>query len=843
MTDSPQIVRPRILTTDRRKAMALGVAGLAATTLPQVAAARAEEATAPASASPRRTWLLDRGWRFHMGHAADMTKDFDWGINQRTYAKPGLVTSPAAVADFDESAWSHVSVPHDWAVALPFAPPAAPAPEDKADAVAAHGFKAIGRAFPENSVGWYRLRLPVGGGDKGRAIWLEFDGVFRACKVFVNGFEAGGSESGYAPFKVDIADFLDYEGGPNQLALRVDASLGEGWFYEGAGIYRNVHLVSADAAHVPQWGTCVRSEIDAAGARVSLATTLANHSEGALAVTLRQSVRDDAGREVARAADRQVELAPLGRTETAQDTHIAAPQLWSPASPVLYTLITEVLRDGAVVDRTETPFGIRTVTFDAVKGFTINGQNVKLMGVCNHQDHAGVGTAIPDALHAWRVDRSIEMGVNSWRSAHNPAAQALLDICDRKGMMMIAETRLNTTNPEAMDELERMILSSRNHPSVILWSVGNEEGHQGSERGRRISAELVARCKALDPTRLTTQAMDTGWDGGAAEAVDVVGFNYRTDKIPAWHQRHPNKPVIGTETGSTVSTRGAYENDAARHIVKAYDTEHPWWASTAEEWWTIVANAPYIAGGFIWTGFDYRGEPTPYPAFPSVASYFGAMDSCGFAKDNYYYYRAWWRPDQPLVHLLPHWNWAGREGQPIPVWAHGNCEEIELLLNGKSLGRKAMPRNGHLEWQVPYAPGKLEARGYNGGRLAAQDTRVTAGAPAKLRVTADRKRYSAAIADAAMLRVEVLDKAGNLVPTADSALNFTVSGPGKIIGLGNGNPTSTEPDKGAARKAFNGLAQAIVQGTGQSSGAGGAVRVTVSGAGLASAAVDLSFYS
>ncbi|WP_454798112.1 beta-galactosidase GalA [Novosphingobium lindaniclasticum] len=825
------------ISTDRRTAMALGLAGLGTASLPGIALAETT-AQGRAEASPRRSVQLAEGWRFHLGHAADMAKDFDFGLNQRTYAKPGRDVSPATLADFDDSGWSAIRVPHDWAVDLPFAAPAAPAEKDKEDAVAAHGFKAIGRAFPQNSVGWYRCRLPVGAADKGRAVWLEFDGVFRNCKVFVNGFEAGGSASGYAPFRVDIADFLDYEGGANQLAVRVDASLGEGWFYEGAGIYRHVTLVSAAACHVPQWGTCVRAEVDGEGAAVTILTTLANDAESPAKVTVRHAVHDAEGRQVAMAADHLAEPGALGKVEFEQTARIRAPRLWSPASPYLYRLTTEVLRDGVVVDRTETAFGVRTVTFDAVRGFTINGQNVKLLGVCNHQDHAGVGAAIPDALHEWRVDRTLEMGANSWRSAHNPSAQVLLDICDRKGMMMIAETRLNTTNPEAMDELERMILSSRNHPSIILWSVGNEEGHQGSERGRRISAELVARCKALDPTRLTTQAMDQGWDGGAAEAVDVVGFNYRTDKIAAWHERHPDKPVIGTETGSTVSTRGAYENDEARHIVKAYDTEHPWWASTAEEWWTIVANAPYIAGGFIWTGFDYRGEPTPYPAFPSVASYFGAMDSCGFAKDNYFYYRAWWRPDQPLVHLLPHWNWAGREGQPVPVWAHGNCAEIELLLNGKSLGRKPMPRNGHLEWQVPYAPGKLEARGYNGGKVVARDQRVTASAPAKLKLTAERVRLAAGGADLSVLRVEVRDNAGNPVPTADNALRFSVSGPARIIGLGNGNPTSLEADKGDSRKAFNGLAQAIVQGSGSS----GSARITVSGEGLSPAAIDLFFH-
>ena len=384
-------------------------------------------------------------------------------------------------------------------------------------------------------------------------------------------------------------------------------------------------------------------------------------------------------------------------------------------------------------------------------------------------------------------------------------------------MMMIVEARINATSDEGLDELDRIVRSCRNHPSVILWSVGNEEPHQGTPRGARISERMVARVKALDSTRPTTQAFDQAFDTGASRVVDVIGFNYRTDKIEAFHQRFPDQPIIGTETGSTVSTRGAYANDAGRHIVRAYDTEHPWWASTAEEWWTIAAAHPYIAGGFIWTGFDYRGEPTPYGSWPSVSSYFGVLDLCGFAKDNFYYYQAWWRPDVPMVHLLPHWTRPGREGQPIDVWAYANCDEVELVLNGRSLGRKPMPRNRHLEWEVPYAAGKLEARGFTGGRLVASDVRETTGPAAAVRLAADRKRYDADGADVAMIRAEVVDAQGRVVPDASNAVTFTLGGPARLIGVGNGDPTSHEPDHGSTRRAFAGLCQAIVQ-TGTSPG-------------------------
>ncbi|WP_157218611.1 beta-galactosidase GalA [Flavisphingomonas formosensis] len=823
---------------DRRGALLTGFAATATAALPGFAAAQGRQAQI-ADAVPRRSVRLAEGWRFHLGHASDMARDFGFGRNQRSFAKAGTGTADAAMPRFDDSGWQTVAVPHDWAVDLPYAPPTEPAAKDEADAVAAHGFRAIGRDHPANSVGWYRIPLPVGREDAGRSVWLEFDGVFRDSIVFVNGYIVGGSASGYAPFGVDISDFLDYDGGPNLLALRVDASLGEGWFYEGAGIYRHVTLISAAQIHVPMWGVCVRSEIAGSAATLSIAVDLANGAAGDGNGSIRHSIVAADGRTAATIAPIDSPVPGRGQVTTQAACRLTAPRLWSLEDPHVYRLITEILVDGQVVDRVETPFGIRSIAFEPDKGFFLNGRSVKLLGTCNHQDHAGVGIAIPDALHAWRVLQLKEMGVNAWRSAHNPPAQTLLDLCDRMGMLMVAEARLNSSSTEAMDELERMVRSCRNHPSVILWSLGNEEPQQGSERGRRITAAMAAKVKALDPTRFTTQAFDMHFGEGASLAVDVVGFNYRTDKIAAFHAAHPHLPVIGTETGSTVATRGAYVNDAKRHVARAYDTEYPWWANSAEQWWPIVADSPYIAGGFIWTGFDYRGEPTPFPAWPSVSSYFGVLDLCGFPKDNYFYYRAWWRPEDPLVHLLPHWNWAGREGEPIEVWAYGNCDEIELLLNGHSLGRQGMPRYGHVLWQVPYAPGVIEARGYRGGRQVAQDRRVTAAEAAALRLSADRRRYSANGTDVAVVRVEVIDRHGNIAPTAGNAVAFEVTGPGRLIGTGNGDPTDHAPDHGGSRNAFNGLAQLLVQ----AGRAPGAIRIAARSPGLGEASLILFAHS
>ncbi len=805
---------------------------------PALAALRpaiAHAETDPPVASPRRTRLLASGWRFHLGHASDVERDFGFGRNQRTYAKAGAATADAAYAAFDDSAWDRVQVPHDWAVALPFAQPSKPAPKETADAVAAHGFKAIGRDFPQHSVGWYRLPLAIEPGDRERRTWLEFDGVFRDCLVLINGYVVGRNESGYAPFNVDISDFLDYEGGPNQLCLRVDASLGEGWFYEGAGIYRHVKQVTAHAVHVPPWGTFVRAAPGPAGARVSIATDVANDGLADARVTIRHEIFAPDGAVVARIPDAIVAVAAEQRSGHEAEAVIASPRLWAVETPVLYRLVTTLHVAGALVDRYETTFGIRSVRFDAQQGFFLNERPLKLLGTCNHHDHAGVGTAIPDRLNAWRVEQLQSMGSNAWRSAHNPPSESLLDACDALGMLMIVEARLNSSDPEAMAQLERIVRRDRNHPSVILWSIGNEEPHQGKERGARISAEMARAVRALDPTRPTTQAFDNSFTEGAAREVDVIGFNYRIEQIEKFHQQVPDQPIIGSETGSTVATRGEYATDLARQMVRAYDTEHPWWSSTAEAWWSIVDRAPYIAGGFIWTGFDYRGEPTPYPNWPSISSHFGVLDTCGFPKDNYWYYRAWWRPREPLVHLLPHWTWPGREGEPIEVWAHSNCEAVELFVNGRSAGRRKVERNRHVEWSVPYQPGKLRAVGYVAGRKAASAERVTAGAAHAVRLDADRGRISGDGRDLSMLRAEIVDRAGTVVPHGDALVVFEVVGAGRIIGVGNGNPTSLEPDQASQRHAFNGLCQAIVQ----SSGAPGSIRINATSAGLRSGTVVL----
>ncbi len=791
--------------TRRHLFTAAGGAALVASPRPAWAAAESVEHAPGIGLKRRERLLLDFNWRFHLGHASDPAKDFGFGAGDNTFAKAGANVAAPAEAKFDDSAWARIDLPHDWAVELPFVP-SEDAPTDE-DPRAMHGFKPLGRRYPETSIGWYRRVFDIAKGDLGRRIGLEFDGVFRDGLVLFNGHVVARNASGYAPFRADVTDFVNY-GGPNVLVLRVDASLGEGWFYEGAGIYRHVWLVKTHAVHVPQWGTFARAAVGADRAMVSIDTEVANAGAAASCVVVSSLVTPDGARLGPFVSEAQ-RIESGSETVFRQQVIVERPARWSVDAPALYRLETEVRADGAAVDDFLTAFGIRNIRFDPAQGFFLNEAPVKLKGTCNHQDHAGVGSALPDRLQDFRIEKLKALGSNAYRAAHNPPAPELLDACDRLGMLVIDETRLMSSDAEGLSQLERMIRRDRNHPCVILWSIGNEEqGQQGTALGARVAGSMKRLASRLDPTRPITAAMDGDWGKGISPLLDVIGFNYRTDKIEAFHRRFPKQPVIGSETGSTVCTRGIYARDAARGFVPAYDTDFPWWASTAESWWKIVAERPHIAGGFVWTGFDYRGEPTPFNRWPNVASQFGILDSCGFAKDNWFYYRAQWS-DAPLLHLFPHWNW--RAGQPVEVWCHSNLDSVELLVNGASAGRKPVPRHGHVAWTVPFAPGVIEAHGYKDGARVLISRRETAGAAAAIVLKADRAVLRGDGEDVAVVSVEVVDVRGRLVPDADHAVSFAVTGPGRIIGVGNGDPTSHEPDKASARRAFNGLCMAIVQ--------------------------------
>ncbi|MDX5985205.1 MAG: beta-galactosidase GalA [Pseudomonadota bacterium] len=781
------------------------------------------------SDSPRAIVSLDRGWRFALGHAADPAKDFGFGTGHDTYGKSGDVGTPVAEAKFDDSGWHAVDLPHDWAVDLPFE--RFGAPDSEADRSGAfQGFKPLGRMWPATSVGWYRRAIPITAEDAGKRLSLEFDGVARNCLVIFNGFVVGSNESGYAPFRIDITDFAK-PGEENLLVLRCDVSLGEAWSYEGAGLYRHVRLVKTAPTHIRQWGATVRCEVRTDGAIIRIETEIDNDGPAATA-RLRSRVTGPDGRIVAELLSDPLALPDWGRTSVAQEARLSDPALWSLDTPQLYALASEIIIADVAVDRTVSRFGIRTIRFDPDHGFFLNGLPVKIKGTCNHQDHAGVGFAVPDSLHVWRLERLKAMGANAYRSTHHSPSPAILDACDAMGILVMDETRQMSSNPEAMSQLDRIVRQGRNHPSIILWSLGNEEIHRGTPTGARIAATMKRRIYELDGTRPVTEAFNGKFGEGASPVLDVMGCNYYLDAIDPYHVAHPTMPMIGTETGSTVMTRGEYKRDDAAGIVPAYDTDFPKWATTAETWWSFYDARPFLAGGFVWTGFDYRGEPTPFERWPENASNFGQMDSCGFPKDNYHYYRAWWG-SRPALHLFPHWNWPGREGQEIAIWVHSNCDAVELFLNGRSLGRQSVTRNRHLAWQVPYIPGRIEAHGFARGRHILTEVRETTGTPQRIGLTSDR--HSLAPGEVAVVRAAILDAKRREVPTASNRMTFTLDGDAKLLGVGNGDPRCLEPDHASVRSAFNGLCMAIVQ-TGER---GGAIRLVATGDGLDAAMLPL----
>ncbi len=792
----------------RRDVVKSGAASLGALALlgEHGAGAPARAAAGPASSAPpaaaaRERLLLDFGWRFHLGHADDAAQDFGYGRGEE-FAKTGAFFLAPSRRDFDTSAWRVVDLPHDWVVELPF---------ENDPALVSQGFKPIGRAYPATSIGWYRRVFDVPGADHGRRLSLEFDGVFRDAIVALNGIYLGRNLSGYAPFRFDVSDFVNY-GGPNVLVLRVDATEHEGWFYEGAGIYRHVWLVKTDPVHVSHWGVFASAEVRAHSATVRIATQVENESDTAGTVRVVATVADPAGRAVARSASAPVRLAARSGQAVEQRVAVPRPALWSPDAPSLYRLTTVIEVGGAERDRVETAFGIRSMRFDPDRGFVLNGARVELKGTCNHQDHAGVGSALPDALQEFRIAKLKEMGCNAYRTSHNPPTPELLDACDRLGMLVLDETRMMSSSEEGLSQFSRMVRRDRNHPCVFAWSIGNEEGWvQGSERGALIAAAMKRLARQLDPTRPVTEAMNGAWGRGLSAVVDVQGFNYFQGDIDAFHRDFPRQPTMGTETGSTVSTRGIYANDEARGYVSAYDVNFPSWASTAERWWSYFDARAFLAGGFVWTGFDYRGEPTPYK-WPCISSHFGIVDTCGFPKDNFYYYQArWLEGGEPVLHLFPHWNWPGREGEEIEVWCHTNLERVELFLNGASRGARDLPRDGHVMWKVPYAAGTLEARGSRGGRVVRTAMRETTGSPARIALSSAQSHLRADGEDVAVVEVRVVDARGRIVPTAGDEITFTVTGSGRLIGVGNGDPSDHAADKGNVRRAFNGLAAAIVQ--------------------------------
>ena len=776
-----------------------------AVSMPQGAGSAGAAGTIPLD-PVREILLFDFGWKFKFGHGSDPAKDLGFGVGQSDFSK--TADFKPAKAGFDDSGWRTLNLPHDWAVELPFEHDDNGAGDSQ---LQSHGYKPIGRRYPENSVGWYRREFEIPAVDVGRRIRVEFDGMFRDALVFVNGCFVGRNDNGYAPFGFDLTDFLAY-GKKNYILLRVDASFGDGWFYEGAGIYRHVWLVKTDPVHLGRWESTIRSTLNGESAVLALSTVVQNESNQTVAGKVSWKILDPNGTTVATAESSRQPIAPDGTSTYVASARLTKPALWSVSEPNLYSAVVTVESEGKISDAERVTFGVRTAVFDAARGFLLNGKQLKIQGTCNHHDHAGVGAALPDRLQRFRLAVLQDMGCNAVRTSHNSPTPEWVEACDRMGVMMMCETRQMSSSAEGRQQLELMVKRYRNSPSIILWSIGNEEWllqDAMAEQGTRIAANMVRLCHDLDPTRVVSAAVNGDNEKGLSVPLDIIGFNYNTSQFPeAFHKKYPHRPIYGSETSSALSTRGVYTNDRLRNTMNSYDGAAGW-GETPETWWKFYATHEWEAGGFAWTGFDYRGEPTPY-AWPSISSQFGIVDMCGFPKDYFYYYKSWWR-NEPCLHLFPHWNWHGREGDEVPVWVYSNLDEVELIVNGKSAGSQKVPHLGHVEWKVRYKPGVIEARGMKDGKVVLSEQRETTGSVASIRLTPDRTQIDADGEDVSVLRVEGLDSDGRLVPTANNSVTFKVSGSGKLIGVGNGDPNCQESDKGPSRSLFNGLAQAIIQ--------------------------------
>ena len=753
---------------------------------------------------PRVIISLDADWRFHLG---DLTH----------------ASNPA----YDDHDWRRVDVPHDYVVEGTFNPTNAYVqPGVEATWYALHGFLPVQPA-------WYRKTISIPAAAQGKRLWLEFDGVFNNSRYWLNGLEIGSEHSGYSRFRFDITDAARC-GGKNFLSVRVDPRY-DGWWYEGGGIYRHVRLVMVDPVHIAPDGVFIAPAVANPGdgtqadTAVAVHTDVTNESSATIRATVLSEILDEDGKVILSAPATQSLVAGVD-VNVAQELSLSKAHLWSLENPYLYQLRSTIRVSGKMVDQVTTSFGVRQLRFDADRGFFLNGKHVKIQGVNVHEDHAGVGVAMPDRLIQWRLERLKKIGCNAIRLSHNPVEPVMLDLCDRMGFLVIAENRhlgdtyadqtpKNTPAVEHRD-LTSLVMHDRNHPCIILWSLCNEQWTQGSPEGAAMARAMKERVNELDPTRLVTAAMNGGFTNrdGFISALDVVGFNYNPWVYEKFHAEFPAMPMIATEIASEIGTRGIYDlnhwdnywGNKDRGYVAAYSINAGPGGQTVEQAWPPIATNDFMAGGFAWSGFDYKGEPRPF-GWPVINSHYGIMDICGFPKDSYYYYQAWWT-DNPVLHLFPHWNWPGKEGQEIPVWVQSNCQAVELFLNGVSQGKQTVTPYHHLEWKVKYAPGKLVAKGVRNGKLIEAVVETT-GAPAAIRLTADRTALTANNTDLAVVNVAILDAQGRVVPVTENEITFKLSGPGKLIGVGNGDPSSHEPDKANRRSAFNGLAQVILQTT------------------------------
>ena len=803
-----------------------------------VASGAAAHAADWPSAGERRA-SFDTGWRFQKGE------------------------SPAAATPaFDDAGWRVLDLPHDWAIEGPFDP-----------AISPHQ-----GSLPFFGVAWYRKRFDAPESARGRYYSLEIDGAMSNATVYLNGQELGGRPYGYIGFAVDLTPHLRF-GAQNVLAVRLAPEPESSRWYPGAGLYRHVWIEATGPVHVERWGTYVTTPAATeVGTTVAVRTELRNRETDAARVALETVILDPDGREVGRT--NASPTVPAGATAAALiRITVLRPRLWDVERPQLYRVISTVRRGDAVLDRYETAFGIRAIEYGPDKGFLLNGRRVPLRGVCNHHDLGALGTAVNRRAIERQLEILKRMGANAIRTSHNPPAPELLEAADRMGFLVMDEafdmwgrTKVKNGHGKYFAEwgerdLRDMIRRDRNHPSVVMWSIGNEILEQAEADGWKVAKRLTDICHEEDPTRPVTAGFNQAENAiknRLADQVDIPGFNYGARQYARILAEHPGWTIVGAETASCVSSRGVYHLPIEKYEkhpslqLTGYDVIAPPWAYCPDVEFAGLEASPQVLGEFVWTGFDYLGEPTPDFAWdqprderdwPARSSYFGIVDLAGFPKDRYYLYQSQWTT-KPMVHVLPHWNWAGLEGQPIPVMVYTNAEEVELFLNGRSLGRKKkgepyvipvgkkisedlrFTTKYRIVWEVPYAPGTLTAVAFAGGRTVASTEVRTAGAPARVVLVPDRTTLHADGEDLSFVTVRIEDAEGNLVPGADNLVRFAVEGAGRVAAVDNGNAASLEPFQAKERKAFAGLALLVVR---SNRGVSGSIRVQATSEGLAAA--------
>ncbi|MEA3189117.1 MAG: beta-galactosidase [Chthoniobacter sp.] len=819
----------------------------------------------------RQRISLNRDWRFQKDDPAEAA-----GVLSYEKIKVGVVAGgmeflknplPLSVTtkdlgaevsytqgNYDDGSWRTLTLPHDWGIEGPF----------KQEYAGETG------KLPWWGIGWYRKHLNVPEADKGQRLFLDIDGAMSYSCVWINGHFVGGWPYGYSSYRVELTPYVKF-GEENVLAVRLDNPKDSSRWYPGGGIYRNVWLVTTAPVHIAHWGTYITTpEVTPTAATVAIKTMIANQADAEANMIVRTeifAIDGASAKHGSAVASVEKDGSKIAREANEVDEcriTLKDPKLWDLNQPNLYCAVTTLVQDGKEVDRYETTFGIRTIKFDPDKGFLLNGKVVKLQGVCDHHDLGALGSAINTRALERQVDILKEMGCNAIRTSHNPPAPELLDWCDRKGIVVMDESfdcwraKKKTNDYHLLfdewheKDLRALIRRDRNHPCVVLWSVGNEvsELRNGAE-GSKIARELVAIAHDEDPTRPTIAAchiLQAGYNGIQKE-LDVFGYNYKPFEYGKFKQKNPEIPLLGSETASCISSRGEYffpvsENKdlgKADFQMSSYDLYAPSWATPPDAEFKGQDEFPFVGGEFVWTGFDYLGEPTPYNSdasnllnftdqkerdkmqkeleelgkiqVPSRSSYFGIVDLCGFKKDRFYLYQSRWRPDLAMAHILPHWTWPDRAGEVTPVHVYTSGDEAELFLNGKSLGRKKKEQYQYrLRWdEVKYEPGELRVVAYKVGKKWAEETMKTTGAAGKVSLEPDRKTIKADGQDLAFVTVTVADKDGALVPRSKNRLQFSVSGPGEIIAVDNGDATDLHSFQSKERKAFNGLCLVVVR--------------------------------